>query len=210
MAAGAVRVPWDALGTVSVVVKLFDPEGTTVAADIVPITVEASASPILTGATGPSGTTGPVPTGSIGPGQEIPSAVLSTRDLIAIAAETRDYDALEALVDPDHFSYNFDDGSNPVPEWRKDPAALDTLVTILQLSFTTTEGTADVGTIYIWPSLVAADLTNLTDDQRTELEILGITERDVQGMLDAFGRYVGPRTGIAEDGTWLFYTIGGD
>lgn len=209
--AGSVRVPDDAHANVAVVARLSDPEGTTVAVDIVPIAVDGSTLPIPSGATGPSGTSGPSgPTGPIGPGQEIPSAVLATRDLIAIAAETRDFDALEALIDPDHFAYNFDDGSNPVPEWRRHPAVLDTLATILRLPFTTTEGTPDVGTIYVWPSLADADLTNPTADEQAMLETLGITDTDVQGMLEAFGGYAGPRTGIAEDGTWLFYTVGGD
>ncbi len=203
-------IPFDAAGTIGVVVMLVDPEGTTVAADIVPITIEAPSSPAPTG---PSGA-GPEPTGSGGPGQElpeeIPSAMLATRDAIAIAAATRDFDALEALIDPDRFSYNFADGSNPVPVWRNDPGVLDTLGPILQMPFTTTESTPDVGTIYVWPSLVDEDLTNLTPDERAMLEMLGITDADIQTMLDAFGGYVGPRTGIAEDGTWLFFTVGGD
>ena len=97
-----------------------------------------------------------------------------------------------------------------MPEWRNDPGVVDTLATILQMPFATTEGTSDVGTIHLWPSLVDADLTKLSPDERAILEKLGISDADVQAMLGAFGGYVGPRTGIAEDGTWLFYTIGGD
>jgi hypothetical protein len=193
---GSVRVPDDALANVAVVARLADPEGTTVAADVVPVGVRPSLVATPTGPTGPSG--------------ELPSAALATRDAIVAAAEARDYDTLEALIDPDHFSYNFDDGSNPVPEWRKDPAVLDTLATILRLPSTRAEGTPDIGTIVVWPSLVDADLADPTGDEQVMLEMLGITDKDVEDMLDAFGGYVGPRTGIAEDGTWLYYTIGGD
>jgi hypothetical protein len=73
-----------------------------------------------------------------------------------------------------------------------------------------TYGTPDLGTVYVWPSLVGADLTNLAPDERAMLDALGITDKDVKDMLDAFGGYVGPRTGIAADGTWVFFTIGGD
>lgn len=190
--------------TIGVVVALWDPEGTLVTAETFPYTVvPGTGGPAATGPTGATGPVDEIP-------EEIPSAVLATRDQIAIAAETRDYDALEALIDPNRFSYNFDDGSNPVPEWRKDPSVLDTLATLLQMPVTTTEGTPDVGTIYVWPSLVNADLANPTADDRWMLETLGITDADVRAMLDAFGGYVGPRTGVAEDGTWLFYTTGGD
>jgi hypothetical protein len=179
----------------------WDPEGTLVTAEAFPLIVpEEPMEPIASpAATGPTGTT-----------DAIPSAVLAARDAIASAAEMRDFDALEALIDPDRFSYDFDDGSNPVPIWREDPSVLDTLVTVLQMPFTTTEGTPDVGTIYVWPSLVDADLTDLTAEQRIDFSILGFTEQDVRDMLDAFGGYAGPRTAIAEDGTWLSYTIGGD
>ena len=204
--AGSVRVPDDALANVAVVARLFDPEGTTVAVDVVPIAV----SPGVTGATGSS-----APTGLAGPVEELPNAVLATRDAISIAAASRDFQALQALIDPDRFSYDFDDGSNPVPIWREDPSVLDTLVAILRMPFTTNrEVYPDVAetspTVYIWPWLMASDLADLSPDEKAMLEQLGITAQEVRDMLDAFGGYAGPRTGIAEDGTWLFYTIGGD
>lgn len=207
--AGTVRVPTDAVANVAVVARLYDPEGTTVAADIVPVAVrpgEGDASP--TGATGVPPTTAPVPTGPTNPGEEIPSAVLSTRDQVAVAAENHDVDALERLMGPD-FSYNFDVGSAAVEQWRDDPAPLDALARILQLSFTTTR-MQGVGTVYVWPALVDSDLANPTAEDQLTLDGLGISERDVQDMLDAFGGYVGPRAGIAEDGTWVFYVVGGD
>ncbi len=136
--------------------------------------------------------------------------MLATRDAVASAAAAREFDALEALIDPNRFAYDFSDSSNPVPEWRKDPAPLDALPAILQMPFTTTEGTPELGTIYVWPALVDADLSNLTQDERAMLDELGFTAQDVRDMLDAFGGYAGPRTGIAEDGTRLYYTIDGD
>ncbi len=186
---------------IGVAVFLWDPEGTLVTAEAFPYVVPDAA------ATGP--------TGSVPPTDALPGAVLATRDRIAIAAETRDYQALEALVDPDRFAYNFDDGSDPMPLWREDPAVLDTLATILRMPFTTNrEAYPDVHeaspTVYIWPSLMASDLSNPTAEERAMLETLGISPREIRDMLEAFGGYVGPRTGIAEDGTWVFYATGGD
>lgn len=157
--------------------------------------------PAVTPSASPSG-----PTGSAA----LPEAVLRTRDAILAAIRVRDFDALETLIDPDRFSYNFDDGSNPVPEWRKDPSVLDTLARILEMPFVTRQGTPDVGTIYVWPSLTEADLEHPTEEERAMLGRLGIGETEIRAMLEAFGAYTGPRTGIAQDGTWLFYTIGGD
>jgi len=192
-----VEIPADlapAGSVVGVVVFLWDPEGTLVTAEAFPYVVSG---------------------GPTGPTDVLPDAVLATRDAIVVAAATRDYDALEALIDPDRFSYNFDDGSNPVPEWRTDPTVLEALVTILQMPFTTNEAAYpdiadDSPIVYIWPSLMASDLTDLGAEEQAMLDELGITEQDVRDMLDAFGGYVGPRTGIAEDGTWVYYTIGGD
>lgn len=155
----------------------------------------------------PSAEATPSPTGVEA---SLPTPVLRTRDAILAAIEAGDLGALEALIDPDRFSYNFDDGSDPVPEWRKDPSVLEPLVEILRMPFATREGTPDVGTVYVWPALTEADLAHPSDAERAMLERLGISERELARMLEAFGAYVGPRTGIAQDGTWLFYTVGGD
>jgi hypothetical protein len=201
---------------IAAIVGVWDPEGTIVGADAFTFEVTRKTSQIPTGVSGATGATGPAtgPTGGTG-SAEIPSAVAATRDAILEAASKLDFDALEALIDPNHFSYNFDDGSNPVPIWREDPAPLDTLATILQMPYTTNrEAYPEVDpsspTVYIWPSLMGSDLRDLTTEERAMLDALGITDRDVRNMQDAFGGYVGPRTGIAEDGTWTFYAIGGD
>jgi hypothetical protein len=198
------------------IVGLWDPEGTIVGADAFTFEVTTETAQVPTGVSGATGVTGPItgPTGATG-SAEVPSAVVATRDAVLEAASKLDFDALEALIDPNRFAYNFDDGSNPVPIWRKDPSLLDPLVTILQMPFTTNrEAYPDVDpgspTVYLWPSLVASDLKDLTAEERTMLDTLGITDRDVRDMIDAFGGYVGPRTGIAEDGTWTYYTTGGD
>lgn len=64
--------------------------------------------------------------------------------------------------------------------------------------------------IHVGPVLSGSDQANPTQNEQEMLDALDISERDIRDMLEAFGGYVGPRTGIAEDGTCLFYTIGGD
>ncbi|HET9725148.1 MAG TPA: hypothetical protein VFR44_15085 [Actinomycetota bacterium] len=201
---------------VGVLVGLWDPEGTIVAGDAFQFVASADSGSV-TGATGATGATGPSgpPTGPTGTAVDPPAAVIETRNAILEAASKLDLDALEALIDPDHFAYNFDDGSNAVPIWREDPSPLDPLVSIVQMPFTTNrEAYPEVDpsspTVYIWPSLVGSDLKDLTAEERAMLDTLGITDRDVRVMLEQFGGYVGPRAGIAEDGTWTFYVIGGD
>ncbi len=202
--------------SIAAIVGLWDPEGTIVGADALTFEVTAETAQAPTGVSGATGATGPAagPTGATG-SAGIPSAVVATRDAVLEAASKLDFDALEALIDPDRFAYNFDDGSNPVPIWREDPALLDPLVTILQMPFTTNrEAYPDVDpsspTVYIWPALMGSDLTDLTAEEQGMLDTLGITDRDVRDMIDAFGGYVGPRAGIDEDGAWIFYVIGGD
>jgi hypothetical protein len=163
--------------------------------------------PVDAGTPTPTAAASPSPTG---PEAGLPEPVLRTRDAVLAAIETGNLEALQAFIDPDRFAYNFDGGSNPVPEWRKDPTVLEPLASILRMPFATREGTPDVGTIYVWPALTEADLTHLSDEERAMLAQLGISDRDVRQMLEAFGAYTGPRTGIAQDGTWLFYTVGGD
>ncbi|HSD49010.1 MAG TPA: hypothetical protein VLE71_04180 [Actinomycetota bacterium] len=217
------EIPSDVLSRVGpslvgVLVGIWDPEGTIVAGDAFQFTASADSGSV-TGATGGTGATGvngaSGPTGVTGPAVEAPAAAIATRDAVLEAASKLDFDALEALIDPNHFSYNFDDGSNPVPIWRDDPSLLDPLVAILQMPFTTNrEAYPEVDpsspTVYIWASLVGSDLKDLTAEEQAMLDTLGITERGVRDMQDAFGGYDGPRAGIAEDGTWLWYVIGGD
>lgn len=201
--------------TIGILVALWDPEGTIVTGEAFPYVVPAGGTdtPGATGATGASGASGPA--GVTGPILDAPAAVVETRDAVLEAASKLDFDALEALIDPDRFAYNFDDVSNPVPIWREDPTLLEPLVAILQMPSTTNrEAYPDVDpsspTVHIWPALMGSDLRDLTAEDREMLDILGITDRDVRDMIGAFGGYVGPRAGIDEDGTWIFYVIGGD
>jgi hypothetical protein len=139
--------------------------------------------------------------------QALPAAVAATRSAIYDASVRGDFEALRSLIDPDHFSYNFSDGHDPIPEWKQQPAILDTFVKLLDMPFSVRH--TDTGDVYSWPYFTDADPTTLTEADHDLLATLGITRKDVEGMI-AFGAYTGPRLGIAEDGRWLSYTVGGD
>lgn len=135
--------------------------------------------------------------------------MLATRDAIAAAAEIRDFGALETLIDPDRFSYNFDDGSDPTPAWRADPSVLDPILAILELPYTV-EVVEGYGTFYVWPYLAAdGSLEEITDRERADLRALGFTDEHIREMV-AVGGYLGPRLAIDEQGRWRNYVTGGD
>jgi hypothetical protein len=180
--------------------------------------VAAPLDPVVAGATGASGPTGDGATGSSGTigvtGSDgepapftIPLEVGQMRDAILEAALAHDVDALRPLLDPNTFAYNFGDGSDPTPEWEADPSVLDTLAAILQMP-PAIRHTEESGDFYVWPYFMEADLSSLTAEEYALLETIGISEADVRGMIE-FGSYIGPRTTIAPDGTWLNYVTGG-
>jgi hypothetical protein len=145
---------------------------------------------------------------------ETPAPVAETRDAILAAVEDRDFGALDELIDPMTFAYNFSDGSNPIPEWRDDPSVLEPIPQVLDMRFyVTPELEAPdgfVGVFYQWPCLMEpGSLDEVTDEERADLHALGFDDADIQGMRDS-GAYLGPRLVIRADGLWTAYVTGGD
>jgi hypothetical protein len=139
----------------------------------------------------------------------VPPATAETARQIYDGVLDLDFQLLESLLDPMTFVYNFDDGSNPIPEWREDPAVLDAIVGILALPPAQPVEIEGYGTFYIWPYLVDADVTDLSARERADLEHLGFSEREIESMIE-FGAYIGPRLAIDADGLWRNYVTGGD
>lgn len=174
----------------------LDRPGTTIGGAPSP---SADASVGVTGPTGPTGETT----------EPLPDAVAMTRASILTAIEAGDVEALAPLLDPNTFGYNFDDGSDPLPAWRKDPSALDVVPQILRLP-PTVKDIEGYGTFYIWPYLVDSDLTNLSEAERDDLASLGFGASEIATMQETFGGYAGPRLSIRVDGLWDSFTHGGD
>src|SRR5919106_24458 len=139
----------------------------------------------------------------------VPPATAETARLIYDGVLDLDFELLKSLLDPMTFVYNFDDGSNPIPEWRKGPTALDPIPAILTLPPAAPRRIEGYGTFYIWPYLVDTDFLRLTDREREDLAGLGFSEREIESMVD-YGGYLGPRLAIDENGLWRNYITGGD
>jgi hypothetical protein len=150
--------------------------------------------------------------GDAGPGGVwsvvIPPDVAETAARIHEAALARDFDALAALMDPNIFVYNLDDGSDPIPAWREDPSILDTIALVLELPSVAID-VEGMGRFHIWPYLAHAELSDPTPDQLRDLERLGIDAGELRDMVD-FGAYIGPRLAIDQTGLWRNFVQGGD
>jgi hypothetical protein len=139
----------------------------------------------------------------------VPAETAETARAIYDGVAARDFGLLGSLLDPMIFVYNFDDGSNPIPEWRADPTVLDTIPAILALPPTGPVDAGEFGTLYIWPYLVQSDMSALTDRERADLASLGLSEEEIDAMVRA-GTYLGPRLAIDTTGLWRNYVLGGD
>jgi len=142
---------------------------------------------------------------STAPPSALPEAVARTRKAIMDAASHQDIAALAALIDPDRFTSHPGVG-NPIAAWKEHPLVLDTFVKLLDMPFAIRP--ADGFDVYVWPYFTERDLSTLTPVELDLLATIGIRQNDVDAMV-AFGAYTGPQLGIAADGAWLFYDIGG-
>ena len=139
---------------------------------------------------------------------DVPPDVAATAQRIYDAAKAKDFDALRELLDPNTFTYNFNPGADPTPEWRENPSELDLMVAILEMPPTSRE-IEGTGTLYFWPYLVNSDLTSLSPLEMADLNALGYSDEEIQLMIDGGTGYQGPRLGIHENGEWQnFLTVG--
>jgi hypothetical protein len=138
---------------------------------------------------------------------ELPAAVAETRDAILAAARARDYDGLEALLDPATFSYSFGEDGDPIGYWRNlekeghVPVLGDILPIVLGTPF------AKQDDIYVWPSAAAKEAPDWTEDDLESMRAL-YTDEEIESMRETLGGYLGWRVGIREDGTWLYFVAG--
>ncbi|HET8527215.1 MAG TPA: hypothetical protein VFM81_11340 [Actinomycetota bacterium] len=180
-------------GQATLLLSMPDAGGASLGAVMVPVETPVGASP----------SAGPDLTG-------VPADVAVTAQRIYDAAKTRDFDALERLIDPNTFVFNFDDGSNPLDAWRADPSVLDTMVRVLLLPASAPVTIKGYGTLYIWPYLKDSDFGALTARERSDLASLGYGDRDIRLMIEGGHGYQGPRLAIDATGLWRSYTTMGE
>jgi hypothetical protein len=137
----------------------------------------------------------------------LPTAVAEKREAIYRAAVKQDYDALEALLDPETFSYSFGGSGDPIGYWREheegaeSPVIGDTLPTVLHTRFGRTED------IYVWPSAAAKEAPDWTKADVESMRDAGYAHEDIDSFKE-FGGYTGWRAGIRADGTWIYFIAG--
>ena len=144
---------------------------------------------------------GPVPTL-----EELTDPVAATRRAILDAAGARDYDALEAVIDPAVFLSDAGFGVDPVPYWRGLGAVpLETMEALLNMS-STVEDTNE-GTLYQWPRFTEeSSPEDMTPKERQALVAL-LGEDGLRNSFQEETGYIAPRLGILADGTWWFLVL---
>ena len=114
----------------------------------------------------------------------MPSAVAATANAILAAARSEDFPQLGALAATPEFTYSFGDGGgDPAEFWRSTPGSTSTLIDIL--SRPPAHDTPTGPGTWVWPGAW----------------VFAGEEEDAA---------YGPRLGIADDGTWLWFVLGGD
>lgn len=178
------------------------------AADSTPPSVEPAVTsttwPVTTTITEPEATCPDVPLP--GPIEALPVAVAETRDAIIAAAASCDFGALENLAGVPFTTSYGSGGSENLALWHDqglEPTR--TLLTLLAMRHTAVQG--QNGDIYVWPAAHGYE----SWDQVTEEDLDELARIHTEGELDLFaqsGSYMGWRTGIDEDGNWLFFVAG--
>jgi hypothetical protein len=166
-------------------------------------------SPTITGTTVGTGPATSCPSAQLPAPQAmggLPEAVAATRDAIVAAALTCDFEALEEIAG-EGFSTSFGGGgSENLLIWNDrglEPTVI--LLHLLDMSNATIPGPE--GVIYVWPAAHSYE----TWEQVTEEDLDELASIHTEGELDSFasaGGYLGWRTGIAENGEWMFLIAG--
>ena len=137
----------------------------------------------------------------------LPTAVEASRSALLAAAESGDYDDVQALLPADGgFRYTFgepvEDG--PIAYWQElerttDERPLETLAAILRMPYTLSRG------YYFWP--FAYNVANANDITAHERELLAPLGRLDRLFVEGTG-YLGWRAAIAPNGTWVLFLAG--
>jgi len=128
-----------------------------------------------------------------------PEPVRRTQEGLLEAAQSGQVDALAPYV-TERLSYSFGGPveGGAIAYWKQleadgeDP--LGTLVEVLSMPWTLAQGN------YVWPWVYTVPRSDLTD---YETQLLGELADDFDGTT-----YLGWRSGIAPDGTWIFFVAG--
>ena len=145
----------------------------------------------------------------------LPQPVSATREAIIAAAATCDLTGLESLAGEDFVTSFAGGGAENLRRWEEEDVdeglfagqpgrgPLGTLLLLLDMPFGTIED-GGTGDIYAWPAAFTYESwEDIPPEHLNELKAI-YTEEDL-ALLAEYGSYIGWRTGIDEDGEWLYF-----
>lgn len=138
--------------------------------------------------------------------RSLPDSVATTRAAIIEAAMACDLTALEGHAGTG-FNTSFGGGGfDNLVQWESDgDGQLDTLLRLLDMTPDVVE--TESGAIYVWP---AAHIYDSWEEIPATLakELEQIHSPDELSQMAGAGSYIGWRTGIDEEGNWLYFVAG--
>lgn len=137
----------------------------------------------------------------------LPAAVSDTRNAIIAAAAECDMSRLRELAGA-NFSTSFGGGGfENLDLWEdRGEGQLGTLLLLFDMSYGEIPD-EELGTIYVWPAAHAYETWDAIPDEDIE-ELIPVHGEGDLDQFATFGSYGGWRTGIDEDGNWLYFTAG--
>lgn len=153
----------------------------------------------------------PVCSSSEGPFPEadttLPNMVESTRESLIEYAVACDFDGLAAVAGETLITDFAGGGAANLAAWEGEGAqALGTLLTLFDMSHGVIDD-GQGGQIFVWPAAHAyRSWDEIPADAVAELSAL-YTSDEIQ-LMEESGGYLGWRTGIDDDGHWLFFVAG--
>jgi hypothetical protein len=136
----------------------------------------------------------------------LPSAVAKTRNAVIAAAAACDLDALVSLAGQSFTTSYGGGGAENLRSWEEQgQGQLGTLLRLLDMTYATID--TDDGEIHVWPAAATyGTWEEIPDEQLAELGMLYSDEELEQ--ISGYGAYIGWRTGIDQDGNWIYFVAG--
>lgn len=134
----------------------------------------------------------------------LPDPVAATRDAVLLAANDRDWEGLEAHIDPNMFEFSFGGDHDPIRFWkrleREGTPVREILATLLSYPATEYSG------LYMWPAAATKEPKDWTEADLDPLTRI-YTEKELE-QIRASDMYYGWRVGIEPNGDWIFFIAG--
>lgn len=137
----------------------------------------------------------------------LPPAVADTRNAIIAAAAGCDMSRLREIAGED-FATSFGNGGvDNLDRWENEgQGRLGTLLLLLDMSYGEIQDD-ELGTIYVWPAAHTYESWDAIPNEAIE-ELYPVHGEEDWDQFAMFGSYAGWRTGIDQNGDWLYFIAG--